>query len=109
LSFGKDLIMVEKKRLFVEYSLSSLDSASQIVAYLRRRFSEKEVKKFFQLLNDFEKIVGIFPTLYPESFTKKMRKAVLSRALSVYYTVRKNRVNVVAIIDNRWEQSRRLK
>ena len=100
--------MTEKKRLVVKYSLSSLNSATQIVAYLRRRFSEKEVTKFYQFLSDFEQIIGIFPTLYPESLKRNVRRAVLSKELSVYYNEKKNKVNIVAILDNRWEQSRRL-
>lgn len=101
--------MTSKKRLTVVYSVSSLASASQIVAYLRLRFSEREVTKFYQFLSDFEQIIGAFPGLYPESLKKNSRRAVLSKELSVYYTIKDNKINIVAILDNRWEQSRRLK
>ena len=101
--------MAEKKRLAVEYSSSSLNSASQIITYLRSKFSENEVKKFFQLLKDFEQIIGIYPTLYPESSKKKIRRAILSKELSIYYFVEKKRINVIAIVDNRWEKRRNLK
>ena len=39
--------MAEKKKLIVEYSRQSLDNAREIVAYLRRKFTEKEVDNFY--------------------------------------------------------------
>lgn len=101
--------MAKKQRLEIEYSPSALKHAQQIVAYLRQKFSEKEVVKFYQFLNDFEQIIVIFPTLYSESSKINVRKAVLSHQLSVYYSIKNNKMNVVAILDNRWEQSRKLK
>ena len=70
--------MTKKRKLVVDYSQQSLKNAKEIVAYLKLKFSEKEVNNFFQTLNDFESIVSIYPTLYSESQKKKVRKAVLS-------------------------------
>jgi plasmid stabilization system protein ParE len=101
--------MAKRQRLEVEYAPNALKHAQQIVAYLRQKFSEKEVTKFYRFLNDFEQIIVMFPTLYSESLKKNVRKAVLSHQLSLYYSVKNNKINVVAILDNRWEQSRKLK
>ncbi len=101
--------MAEKKRLVVEYSPSSLNNAIEIVSYLRRKFTEKEVNRFYQFLYDFEQIIGLYPTLYAESSRKNIRRAVLSKELSVFYVVKKNKINIVAIIDNRWDQDKRIK
>jgi hypothetical protein len=60
-------------------------------------------------LNDFEKIISEYPTLYSESPKKKIRRAVLSKALSIYYSINKNKITIVAIIDNRWEENKSLK
>jgi plasmid stabilization system protein ParE len=87
----------------VEYTEHSVQLANEIVNYLNIRFSEKEVTRFFKLLIDFERIVSIFPTLYPVSSQINVRRAILSKELAVYYTVTKSKINVVAIIDNRWD------
>lgn len=100
--------MAEQKRLIVEYSAQSLSNASEIITYLQNKFSEKEIDKFYKSLSNFEKTVSIYPTLYPESQNMKIRRAVLSKVLSVYYLINKNKIAVVAILDNRWDQNFRI-
>ncbi len=101
--------MAEEKRLEIEYSAQSLSNALEIVAYLRAKFSQRETDNFHKSLNQFERLVRLFPTLYPESKKIKLRRAVLSKALSVYYTIGKNKIYVIAILDNRWDETSRLK
>jgi plasmid stabilization system protein ParE len=96
--------MAEKKNLSVEYSKQSLENAKEIVSYLQKNFSEKEVTNFYKVLADFEKIIILYPTIYSESKKKKFRRAVLSKVLSVYYSVKKNKISIIAIFDNRWDE-----
>ncbi len=100
--------MVERKKWDVEYSTQSLKNAQEIVFYLGKKFSQKEIDKFYRSLEDFEKIICLYPTLYPESTKHRIRRAVLSRVLSVYYTLKPDRITVVAILDNRWEEEHRI-
>jgi hypothetical protein len=101
--------MAEKKKLVIEYSKQSLTNAKEIVAYLKWKFTDKEVYKFYQALSDFEKIISVYPTLYSESSKMKIRRAVLSKVLSVFYSINKNKISIIAIFDNRWDESSRLK
>lgn len=101
--------MAEKRKLVVEYSKQSLKNAKEIVAYLNWKFTENEINKFYQALNDFEKTISVYPTLYSESPEKKIRRAVLSKFLSVYYSINKNKISIIAIFDNRWDETSRLK
>jgi hypothetical protein len=101
--------MAEKKIFIVEYSQQSLENAREIVYYLRKKFTEKEVNSFYQALNDFEKIIVFYPTLYSESKKKRVRRAVLSKVLSVYYSINKNKISIIAIIDNRWDETSKIK
>ena len=71
-------------------------------------FTEKEVSSFYQTLQEFEKIVSLFPNLYPESKKRRVRRAVLSRELSVYYAIKKNNILIVAIFDNRWDKATKI-
>ena len=101
--------MTKKRKLVVDYSQQSLKNAKEIVAYLKLKFSEKEVNNFFQTFNDFENIVSIYPNLYSESQKKKIRKAVLSKVLSVFYSIKRNKISIIAIFDNRWDEASKLK
>jgi len=100
--------MPEKKRLSIEYSKHSLNSAAEIVSYLRNKFSQKEIDAFYQTLADFEKIISLYPTLYKQSNRMKIRRAVLSKVLSVYYTSSESKISIIDIHDNRWDFERRI-
>ena len=101
--------MVDNKSLIVEYSKQSLENVKEIVSYLQNKFTEKEVNNFFKVLNDFEKIIILYPELYSESQKKRIRRAVLSKVLSVYYSVNKNKISIIAIFDNRWDETNKIK
>jgi plasmid stabilization system protein ParE len=62
---------MSKKRLTVVYSAQAMENAREIVNYLQNKFSDREVDKFRRILSDFERIIGLFPSLYPQS-TKLM-------------------------------------
>lgn len=98
--------MHEKKAVIVEWTEQSLDTAIRIKKYLERSFSEKEIETFLTLLSTFENAVAVFPKLYPVTLKKKnIRRAVLSKELSVYYRFYKKRVEVLAVLDNRCDIS----
>ena len=88
----------------------ALQNAISIKEYLLVRFSDKEVENFFSLLTAFEIAVSAFPELYSLSSVKRgVRRAVLSKVLSVFYRIQKNNIEVLAILDNRcdlteWKQ-----
>jgi F0F1-type ATP synthase delta subunit len=100
--------MAEKKILTGEYSNQASENAKEIVNYVRKNFSDKEITNFYKVLTDFEKIIILYPTIYSESKRKKVRKAVLSKVLSVYYLVKKKNISIVAILDNRWDETGKL-
>ncbi len=86
----------------VIYTPTALTNASSIKKYLLSKFSDKEVDNFFSLLQSFESVVISFPKLYPTTYKKKkIRRAVLSKPLSVFYRIKNTTIEVVAILDNR--------
>ena len=73
-----------------------------IKKYLISNFTNKEVEHFYSLLQAFEITVCTFPDIYPKSAVRKnIRRAVISKLVSVYYRKRKTKIEVVAILDNR--------
>ena len=94
--------MPELKIKQVVYTNTSLKNATAIKKYLLHKFTQKEVDHFFSLLQSFEAAVVPFPKLYPTTNKKKnIRRAVLSKALSVFYRIENSTIEVLAILDNR--------
>jgi plasmid stabilization system protein ParE len=98
--------MPESKSLSVIWTDRALQNAISIRKYIESDFSEKEVESFYLLLNAFEEAVSVFPRLYPQTSKKKgIRRAVLSKVLSVFYRASKNSIEVLAVMDNRCDIS----
>jgi len=86
----------------VTYTKRANSDAKTIKSYLLYKFTQREVDNFYKLLASFEKVVVIFPDLHPIVVTRrKIRRAVLSKQLSVFYRIRTNCISVIAILDNR--------
>ncbi len=96
--------MLKSSSYSVEYTEQALFNAREIVAYLSSSFSQKEVSAFYKYLADFEKLIIKYPNLFKKSRKINSRRAVLSKELSVFYTVEVNKIIVLAIFDNRWDE-----
>ncbi len=93
--------------LSVTWTDRSLSDSQTIRNYLQYYFSKKEIDNYYKLLESFEKIVPVFPTLYPRTKKNKgIRRAVLSKQLSVFYKTTKETIVVIAILDNRMNDSK---
>ncbi len=56
------------------------------------------------MLETFERVVSVFPELYPKSVKgENIHRAVLSKQLSVFYTILNNEISVIAMTDNRMD------
>ena len=95
--------MGENPLLVVIYTNRADADANTIKNYLIYKFSQKEVDNFYGLLISFEQVVLTFPELYPLAANgKDIRRAVLSKQLSVFYRIRGGGIiSVIAILDNR--------
>jgi len=86
----------------IYYTDRSVADLLNIKGYILKYFTQKEVNRLYVMLQSFEKVVAAFPELYPTSIkSNKIHRAVLSKQLSVFYRVSKDKISVVAIIDNR--------
>ncbi|MEQ8575976.1 MAG: type II toxin-antitoxin system RelE/ParE family toxin, partial [Fulvivirga sp.] len=84
------------------WTARSLINAQDIRDYLIRKFTIKEAEDFLKLLSQFEQAISLFPELYPATNSyPNLRKAVLHKNTSVYYSVEKDSIIVVAMQDNR--------
>lgn len=101
--------MPKSKVTSIVWTERSLQNAISIKTYLISNFSSKEVDHFNAILQAFEIAVCAFPDLYPKSLIKKnIRRAVLSKVLSAFYRVHEDRIEVIALLDNRCDIYKRL-
>jgi plasmid stabilization system protein ParE len=99
--------MADRQYLYVHWTDRSIANSLTIKNYLQYNFSQREIDNYYELLASFEKIILKFPKLYPKSKkNKKTYRAVLSKQLSVFYTLSKDTVTVIAILDNRMSYSK---
>lgn len=98
--------MPELSPLNVVWTNQSLVHAAAIKKYLQKEFTQREIDHFYSLLGSFEEAISFFPKLYPETKKKlKIRRAVLSKVLSVFYRIKNNNIEVLAVLDNRCDLS----
>jgi plasmid stabilization system protein ParE len=99
--------MDENPSFTIRYTKRADADAIIIKNYLLYKFTQKEVDHFYQLLGTFEKVIVAFPELYTLSINgKNMHRAVLSKQLSIFYRISKNRITINSILDNRMNPSK---
>ena len=98
--------MPDPQVLPIYYTDRAVSGLIGIKEYLLKHFTQREVGRFYTMLRSFEKVVSVFPELYPVSArNEEIHRAVLSKQLSVFYRVSKSEILVIAIIDNRMDYS----
>lgn len=89
------------------YTSRSLTDALIIKNFILVKFTQREVDNFYKMLATFEKVVVAFPQLYPKSNkSQDVRRAVLSKQLSVFYKDSGKGIFIVAILDNRMDTAK---
>ena len=94
--------MSDPKVKSIIYTKRALKQSLLIRDYLKRNFTEKEATAFYNFIESFEQVVKYYPKLYNQaSKGLNIRRAVLSKELSIYYRINRNLIEVIAILDNR--------
>jgi plasmid stabilization system protein ParE len=88
--------------LKIVLSPEAIKQLDLILDYLEKNWNEAVINQFlFRLVKDFN-IISEFPHSFPVSNKRKqLRKCVLSKQHSLFYIVRKNKIHIVSIFDNR--------
>ncbi|MFW6369886.1 MAG: type II toxin-antitoxin system RelE/ParE family toxin [Bacteroidota bacterium] len=89
------------------WSDEALNNLKGIIDYLENRWSEREIKKFAQLLDKQLKLIKDNPFLFAESDKSNgLRKSVLSRQTTIYYRIIDFEIRIVTLFDNRQNPNR---
>jgi plasmid stabilization system protein ParE len=83
-------------------SKRAINDLKNIGQYLTDNWSEKEIIKFHNSLDKAVTHIQRFPTGFPYTVKKKgIRRYVLSKRHSLYYTFEENTILITAVSDNR--------
>lgn len=84
------------------WSDASLNNLKSIIEYLQNNWTEREIKKFAQLLDNRISFLTSNPYSFPATnHPMKLRKIVISKQISIFYQPFENHVRIVSLFDNR--------
>ncbi len=88
------------------WSSEALTNLECIIDYLNSNWTEAEISKFKTQLNRNLEIISQFPSIFPESQIKPgLRRAVLSKQISIIYKILNDAIYLAYLIDNRQDIS----
>ena len=89
------------------WSDEALINLKGIIDYLEERWTDREIKKFAQLLDKQLDLIKENPYLFAESHhSKGLRKSVLSKQTTIFYSIIDYEVRIVSLFDNRQNPNR---
>jgi plasmid stabilization system protein ParE len=84
------------------WSEESLSNLEEILDYLNERWTQKEIDRFKNKLNRQLEIISRFPTIFPVSnYHPNLRKAVLSKQITIFYKIQGNIIYLAYIFVNK--------
>lgn len=98
----KLLVRFMKNTYKLIWSDEALFNLKEIINYLENRWTQREIKKFSQLLDRQLKLIEDNPYLFAESQNSNgLRKSVLSKQTTIYYRIQDNEIQIMTLFDNR--------
>jgi plasmid stabilization system protein ParE len=89
------------------WSDEALNNLKGIIDYLEYKWTNREIKKFVQLLDKQLKLIKENPFLFSESEKSNgLRKSVLSRQTTIYYRIIDYEIRIITLFDNRQNPNR---
>jgi len=88
----------------IKWTFPAAESHELIVSYLEKEWSEREVKKFINTVNEKLQLIAIFPELFLKTNKRKnIHRALIGKQTVLYYRVRKQekRIELMLFWDSR--------
>lgn len=92
------------KIVWTSHALSELTQAFQ---YIEQHFSDREIKKLSQKIENTTELIAQNPKLFPMSEKKNVRRAVIMRYNTLYYRIKQNHIEVLSFFSNRQNPKKR--
>jgi plasmid stabilization system protein ParE len=84
------------------WSEEALNNLKGIIDYLESKWTEREIRKFAQLLDKQLNLIHENPFLFAVSDKSHgLRKSVLTRQITIYYQIINYEIRIITLFDNR--------
>ncbi|XOV92057.1 MAG: type II toxin-antitoxin system RelE/ParE family toxin [Bacteroidota bacterium] len=94
--------------LKIEWSPRSEKEYLNLIDYLLKEWGEKSATKFSDRLQNVLSDISKKPQIYPSTERRKdVRRCVVSKQISLYYRIKKDRIEIITLFDNRQSPSKR--
>jgi len=93
--------------LRVSWDNEAENNLEAITEFILNNWNEKILVSFFKELNESIEQIQKFPESFAESNIKKeIRKCVVNKQISMYYSITKSEIEIRALIDNRQDNNK---
>lgn len=91
----------------ITWSDESLNNLKAIIEYLENNWTEREIRKFAQLLEKRLSLIASNPFSFPViNHPKKLRKVVTSKHTTIFYQPVDGHIRILSLFDNRRNPNR---
>ncbi len=93
----------------IVWTPNALRELAQTIEYLEKNFSEKEIKKLAEKIENILALISKNPNLFPISENRNIHKAVLLKYNSMYYRIKNENIEILSFFSNRQSPNKRNK
>jgi plasmid stabilization system protein ParE len=90
-----------KNTFKIVWANEAITNLNEIISYLDLRWTDKEINAFIISLKSLIKTIHQNPVAFPLSKNLKIRRAVLSKQTTLYYSLKKDTITIISLFDNR--------
>jgi plasmid stabilization system protein ParE len=85
----------------VLWTVEANENLSNVIKYLEEHWTEKEIKNFLRKLNKHISLIQTQPDSFPKAINYNVRRSVVTRQTTLYYSISQDTLIIVSIFDNR--------
>jgi len=86
----------------IDWSDESLKNLDSIIDYLTVRWTDREIRNFYKMLEKRLSIISKSPLAFPASgIETNVRRSVLSEQTTIYYEIKTDGIVILSLFDNR--------
>lgn len=89
----------------VVWSQRAVSDLKQILSYLEENWTEKEISKFTKKLDKQIAIIQNQPSAFVATSHNNVRRAVMSKQVTLYYDVNEFTIRIITLFDTRQNPS----
>jgi len=91
-----------KSGLKIRWTVEATRNLEILIIYLEANWTSKELNKFFRKFDKQLLLISLFPESYPSSSKKKkVHRCVLTKNITIYYSVENEVIVLLTIFDTR--------